>query len=118
MFLFPSSILVCRIEYDTLIFVSRSGTVKLQLQEARIMQGAPRVVQSCLHQNRKGMTRALMEVISSGTVSRPDEIGRYARCTLLAATHAEKDFKVGHLRFLLTSVSLMPIHQSKTTQEI
>lgn len=58
------------------------------------VQGSPRVVQSCLHQDRKGMTRALMEVISSGTVSKPEEIGRYARCTLLAATHAEQDFKV------------------------
>lgn len=51
-------------------------------------------MESCLHQDRKGMTRALMEVIASGTVSKPEEIGRYARCTLLAATHAEKDFKV------------------------
>lgn len=59
-----------------------------------LVQGAPRVVESCLHQDRKGMTRALMEVISSRTVTRPEEIGRYARCTLLAATHEEKDFKV------------------------
>ncbi len=51
-------------------------------------------MESCLHQDRKGMTRALMEVIASGTVSKPEEVGRYARCTLLAATHAEKDFKV------------------------
>ena len=77
--------------------------------EACKLQGAPRIVESCLHQDRKGMTRALMEVIASGAVAKPEEIGRYARCTLLAATHAEQDFKVGTIAFETFRATCKPI---------
>lgn len=49
---------------------------------------------SCLRQDRKGMARALMEVISAGLVTRAEDIMAYVRSTLLAATQNPSEFKV------------------------
>ncbi|KAL7748703.1 hypothetical protein RI367_005856 [Sorochytrium milnesiophthora] len=42
-------------------------------------------VRSCLVADRRGMKRALLEVIAAGVVSSQDDIKRYAECTLLCA---------------------------------
>ena len=46
---------------------------------------------SCLHSSRRGMKRAMMEVVAGGAVTTPLDVNRYVRATLLAAT---QDFKV------------------------
>ena len=48
-------------------------------------------VVSCLHSSRRGMKRAMMEVVAGGAVTTPLDVNRYVRATLLAAT---QDFKV------------------------
>ncbi len=45
---------------------------------------------SCLADERAGMRRAMLEVVANGSVSRPDDIKRYLKCTLLAAINHEK----------------------------
>ena len=59
-------------------------------------------VASCLQSDRRGMKRAMMEVVVGGAVSTPADVQRYAKATLLAAT---QDFQVlqcaGHSNRLL-----------------
>lgn len=48
-------------------------------------------VDSCLIEGRKGMDRAVLEVVASKAVATKHDVKRYVQCTLLAAT---KDFQV------------------------
>ncbi len=43
-------------------------------------------VGSCLVEERRGMRRALLEVIATGAVATPADVMRFIKCTLLAAT--------------------------------
>ncbi len=52
------------------------------------------MVDSCLIEGRKGMDRAVLEVVASTAVATKHDVKRYVQCTLLAAT---KDFQVCHL---------------------
>ncbi len=51
------------------------------------------MVDSCLIEGRKGMDRAVLEVVASKAVATKHDVKRYVQCTLLAAT---KDFQVCH----------------------
>lgn len=54
------------------------------------MQEGQDVVESCLVEGRKGMERAVLEVVASKAVATKQDVKRYVTCTLLAAT---KDFQ-------------------------
>ena len=60
---------------------------------AALLEGMARNVESCLHQDRKGMTRALMEVVSAGIVTSSADIHQYVHCTLLHATQDKTEFE-------------------------
>jgi hypothetical protein len=68
-------------------------------------------VDSCLIEGRKGMDRAVLEVVASKAVATKHDVKRYVQCTLLAAT---KDFQVCDLtlhllsRFLVTQCPFPP----------
>ena len=49
-------------------------------------------IESCLVEGKKGMKRAMLEVVASGAVASPSDVNRYIRCTLLSATNS---FQVG-----------------------
>ena len=51
-------------------------------------------MQSCLHSERKGMRKALLEVIASKTVSSQEDIYSFVKCTLLAVTQEQGEFEV------------------------
>lgn len=53
-------------------------------------QGA-QPIESCLVETKRGMKRAMLEVLASGAVTTTDDIGAYIRCTLLAATRDFQD---------------------------
>ncbi|GFH17427.1 uncharacterized protein HaLaN_14064, partial [Haematococcus lacustris] len=44
-------------------------------------------INSCLVEGKRGMKRAMLEVVVSGAVSSAGDVSRYIQCTLLAATH-------------------------------
>ncbi|KAG1658665.1 hypothetical protein FOA52_007871 [Chlamydomonas sp. UWO 241] len=46
-------------------------------------------IDSCLTQEKKGMRRAMLEVVVTGAVSTPSDISRYIQCTLLCATNKD-----------------------------
>ncbi|KAJ4750728.1 DNA polymerase I [Rhynchospora pubera] len=48
-------------------------------------------LQSCLSEDKNGMTHAIMEVVSGGIVQTADDINRYVRCTLLNSTKPFED---------------------------
>ncbi|KAJ8751696.1 hypothetical protein K2173_025862 [Erythroxylum novogranatense] len=48
-------------------------------------------LQSCLSEDKNGMTHAILEVVASGIVQTADDIHRYVRCTLLNSTKPFKD---------------------------
>ncbi|XP_078170110.1 helicase and polymerase-containing protein TEBICHI-like [Carex rostrata] len=48
-------------------------------------------LQSCLSEDKNGMTHAIMEVVASGIVQTADDINRYVRCTLLNSTKSFED---------------------------
>lgn len=48
-------------------------------------------LQSCLSEDKNGMTHAIMEVVASGIVQTADDINRYVRCTLLNSTKPFED---------------------------
>lgn len=43
-------------------------------------------LQSCLSEDKNGMTHAIMEVVAGGIVQTASDIHRYVRCTLLNST--------------------------------
>lgn len=43
-------------------------------------------LQSCLSDDKNGMTHAILEVVAGGLVQTPNDINRYVRCTLLNST--------------------------------
>ena len=43
-------------------------------------------LQSCLSEDKNGMTHAILEVVAGGIVQTPNDINRYVRCTLLNST--------------------------------
>ncbi|EFN55218.1 hypothetical protein CHLNCDRAFT_52598 [Chlorella variabilis] len=60
-------------------------------------------VQSCLVDGKKGMKRAMLEVVVSGVVVEPSDVERYIRCTLLAAMNDYQkvaDTTIAALRWL------------------
>ncbi|PKU62051.1 helicase and polymerase-containing protein TEBICHI isoform X1 [Dendrobium catenatum] len=48
-------------------------------------------LQSCLSEEKNGMTHAIMEVVSGGIVQSASDIHRYVRCTLLNSTRPFED---------------------------
>ena len=56
-----------------------------------VCQGASKAVCSCLSEDKRGMKRAMLEVVAAGAVSSPHDVLRYINCTLLAATTDFKD---------------------------
>ncbi|KAJ3090357.1 hypothetical protein HK102_004011 [Quaeritorhiza haematococci] len=64
-----------------IIFSPTLGIRKVQ----ELVQSDLQPVHSCLTSERKGMKRALLEVIVSGVVSTEEDIRRYVKCTLLYA---------------------------------
>ncbi|CAI0441279.1 unnamed protein product [Linum tenue] len=48
-------------------------------------------LQSCLSEDKNGMTHAILEVVSGGIVQSANDIHRYVRCTLLNATKPFND---------------------------
>lgn len=48
-------------------------------------------LQSCLSEDKNGMTHAIMEVVASGIVQTANDIHRYVRCTLLNSTKPFQD---------------------------
>lgn len=67
-----------------LLVLRDAGATKLQA----LMRAGPTPIESCLTEDRKGMKRAMLEVVASGAVTRPTDVERYIRCTLLAATNS------------------------------
>lgn len=53
------------------------------------------MVSSCLTGAKRGMKRAMLEVVASRAVASAQDVKRYIKCTLLATT---TDFEVGTLR--------------------
>jgi DNA polymerase theta len=51
----------------------------------RLMSGQMPELASCLAEGRRGMTRALLEAVAGGIVTRRADVGPFARCTLFAA---------------------------------
>lgn len=43
-------------------------------------------LQSCLSEDKNGMTHAILEVVAGGMVQTANDINRYVRCTLLNST--------------------------------
>ena len=66
-----------------------SRQVPQRLIEDLITKG-PSPVHSCLVEGKKGMKRAMLEVVVSGAVAEPADVDRYIRCTLLAAMNDHK----------------------------
>lgn len=52
----------------------------------KLLSSDPEPIESCLREDRRGMKRAMIEVVASGAVRQPADVERYIRCTLLAAT--------------------------------
>ena len=52
------------------------------------------IVSSCLSGDKRGMKRAMLEVVATKAVTSAQDVQRYIKCTLLAAT---MDFQVGSL---------------------
>ena len=50
----------------------------------KLMKDDPEPIKSCLCESRRGMKRALLEVIASGAVKSAEDVDRYVRCSLLA----------------------------------
>lgn len=48
-------------------------------------------MQSCLSEDKNGMTHAIMEVVAGGIVQTANDIHRYVRCTLLNSTKPFED---------------------------
>ncbi|KAL9230313.1 hypothetical protein vseg_005682 [Gypsophila vaccaria] len=48
-------------------------------------------LQSCLSEDKNGMTHAILEVVASGIVQTANDIHRYVRCTLLNSTKPFED---------------------------
>ncbi|GAB4837362.1 hypothetical protein Ancab_002239 [Ancistrocladus abbreviatus] len=48
-------------------------------------------LQSCLSEDKNGMTHAILEVVASGIVQTANDIHRYVRCTLLNSTKPFQD---------------------------
>lgn len=48
-------------------------------------------LQSCLSEDKNGMTHAIMEVVAGGIVQTASDIHRYVRCTLLNSTKSFDD---------------------------
>lgn len=70
------------------ILVARD--VPLPRLEALMVEGA-RPIESCLLEGKKGMKRAMLEVVAAGVVKTPADVDRYIRCTLL---HAMNSFEL------------------------
>lgn len=51
-----------------------------------LLQAGCQPLESCLTEDSRGMTRALLEVVAAGIVQTPADVQRYVRCTLLATT--------------------------------
>lgn len=51
-----------------------------------LLQADAKPVSSCLVEDKRGMKRAMIEVVASGAVVSLQDVERYIRCTLLAAT--------------------------------
>lgn len=52
----------------------------------QLMQSPAQPIISCLTEDKRGMKRAMLEVVASNTVMTPADVEKYIRCTLLAAT--------------------------------
>ncbi|KAJ0247364.1 Helicase and polymerase-containing protein TEBICHI [Hirschfeldia incana] len=48
-------------------------------------------LESCLSEDKNGMTHAILEVVAGGIVQTPKDINRYVRCTLLNSTKPFQD---------------------------
>lgn len=70
--LFPSQILICK-----------PDEVK---RVAGIVNDSCPPLQSCLSEDKNGMTHAILEVVAGGIVQTASDIHRYVRCTLLNST--------------------------------
>ncbi|CAD7699534.1 unnamed protein product [Ostreobium quekettii] len=57
----------------------------------KLLQEDPKPISSCLSEDRRGMKRAMNEVVASGAVSTPVDVDRFVKCTLLAATSDFQD---------------------------
>eukprot|EP00798_Chlamydomonas_sp_ICE-L_P002967 gene2967-12975_t len=53
---------------------------------ATLMGAEAKPIESCLIEGKRGMKRAMLEVVASGAVCSPMDVQRYIQCTLLAAT--------------------------------
>ena len=54
-------------------------------------------MRSCLHSERKGMRKALLEVIASKTARRwPQDILSFVKCTLLAVTQEQGEVRLNN----------------------
>lgn len=55
-------------------------------QSSDVLQDGPPAVESCLGEGKRGMKRALLEVIAVGVVKSSADLQRFVHATLLAAT--------------------------------
>ncbi|GAB4817305.1 hypothetical protein N2152v2_004351 [Parachlorella kessleri] len=63
-----------------------AGSVPLPKLEA-LMRDGDTAIETCLAQGKRGMKRAMLEMVATGVVSTAADVQRYACCTLLAAMH-------------------------------
>ncbi len=63
------------------------------------------VVSSCLTGAKRGMKRAMLEVVASRAVATAQDVKRYIKCTLLATT---TDFEVGTQHICVCTSYLLP----------
>ncbi|GMH38125.1 hypothetical protein BSKO_06009 [Bryopsis sp. KO-2023] len=67
---------------SVLIATNRVSAAKV----ANIMRSSMVPIVSCLSDQKRGMKRAVLEVVASGAVRSPEDVHRYIKSTLLAAT--------------------------------
>ncbi|CAN1785302.1 Helicase and polymerase-containing protein TEBICHI [Linum perenne] len=70
------------------VLICKAGELKRIME---ILNDSCPPLQSCLSEDKNGMTHAILEVVAGGLVQSANDIHRYVRCTLLNATKPFND---------------------------
>jgi hypothetical protein len=55
---------------------------------AAVQQASPTPISSCLVEERRGMKRAMLEVVAAGVVATSDDVERYLKCRCVPSSTA------------------------------
>ena len=81
------------------------------------MQGSPENVISCLSNEKKGLKKAMLEVVATGQVITPTDIITYIKCTLLAKQQPPVNFGVHNYWTLSFEPMLMQAEVLRAAKE-